>query len=179
MRSSSGIGISIVYVEFDWGTDVFRNRQFVSERLQLVKDRLPVGMTPVMGPMSSIMGEIQFVGVTSPEGSQTPMELRTLADWLIRPRLMTIPGISQVIVMGGQVKQYQILVSSDKLQRKAISLEDLKHARCRENTTGVHRPDGKISHPPHGRVDSIEQTRNPHRHASGRPVLVWMWPKSG
>jgi len=138
VRSSSGIGISIVHVEFDWGTEVFRNRQLVSERLQLVKDALPAGMVPIMGPVSSIMGEIQFVGLSSPDGGVTPMELRTLADWVVRPRLMTISGISQVVVMGGEVKQYQILVSGDRLQRKGISLEDLKHAlsEISENTTG-------------------------------------------
>jgi Cu/Ag efflux pump CusA len=120
VRSSSGIGISIVHVEFDWGTDIFRNRQFVSERLQLVQDRLPPDMTPMMGPVSSIMGEIQFVGLTSPDGEVSPMDLRTLADWTVRPRLMTLPGVSQVVVMGGQARQYQILVSSDRLQKKGF-----------------------------------------------------------
>jgi Cu(I)/Ag(I) efflux system membrane protein CusA/SilA len=177
IRSSSGIGISIAHVEFDWGTDLFRNRQFVSERLQLVRDRLPEGISPVMGPMSSIMGEIQFVGLTSPDGSVSPMDLRTLADWVVRPRLMTIPGISQVIVMGGQVKQYQILISSDKLQRKGISIEDLKHAlsEMSENTTGgfIDLGDKEYLIRPLGRVESIEQIENSviGLHL-GRPVLV-------
>lgn len=177
VRSSSGIGISIVFVEFDWGTDIFRNRQFVSERLQLVKERLPDEMTPVMGPVSSIMGEIQFAGLTSPDGSVSPMELRTLADWTVRPRLMTIPGISQVVVMGGQLKQYHILVSSDKLQRKGISLEDLKHALAEisENTTGgfIDLADQEFLIRPMGRVDSIEQIEESAvgMHM-GRPVLV-------
>ena len=177
VRSSSGIGISIVHVEFDWGTDIFRNRQFVSERLQLVQDRLPPDMTPMMGPVSSIMGEIQFVGLTSPDGEVSPMDLRTLADWTVRPRLMTLPGVSQVVVMGGQARQYQILVSTDRLQKKGISLEDLKHAlsEISENTTGgfIDIADKEYLIRPMGRVDSIEQigSSSVGMHL-GRPVLV-------
>ena len=177
VRSSSGIGISIIYVEFDWGTDIFKNRQFVSERLQLVQGRLPQGMIPMMGPVTSIMGEIQFAGLTSPDGKVSPMELRSLADWVVRPRLMTIPGISQVVVMGGQVKQYQILVSSDKLQKRGLSLEDLKHALAEisENTTGgfldVDSKEFLIR--PLARVESIEQIEeSPIGFHLGRPVLV-------
>ncbi len=177
VRSSSGIGISIVHVEFDWGTDIFRNRQFVSERLQLLQQRLPPGMTPIMGPVTSIMGEIQFVGLTSPDESVDPMDLRTLADWTVRPRLMTVPGISQIIVMGGQVKQYQILVSSDKLQAKGISLEDLKHAlsEISENTTGgfVNVDDREFLIRTIGRVDTLEQIEESSVGLHlGRPVLV-------
>lgn len=126
VRSSSGVGLSIVYVEFDWNTDLYRNRQLVVERLQLLAGKLPNGMTPVLSPMSSIMGEIQFVGLTSPDGSVSPMELRTLADWVVRPRLLALAGISQVMVMGGEVKQYQIHVSSEKLLYHGLTLADLK-----------------------------------------------------
>lgn len=177
LRSSSGIGISIIYVEFDWGTEIFRNRQLVAERLQLLESRLPAGMQPVMGPVTSIMGEIQFIGVTSPEEKVSPMDLRTLADWTLRPRLMTIPGISQVVVMGGEVKQYQILISSEKLQRKAISLEDLKHAlsEISENTTGgfIDVSDKEYLIRPIGRVSSLEEIENSlvGMHL-GLPVLV-------
>jgi Cu(I)/Ag(I) efflux system membrane protein CusA/SilA len=177
VRSSSGIGISIVHVEFDWGTEIFRNRQLVSERLQMLTDALPTGMIPVMGPVSSIMGEIQFVGLTSPDGTVSPMDLRTLADWIVRPRLMTLSGISQVVVMGGQVKQYQIMVSADRLQRKAISLEDLKHAlsEISENTTGGFVDlDGKeFLVRPLARVESATEIENsPIGMHLGRPVLV-------
>lgn len=177
IRSSSGIGISIVYVEFDWGTEIFRNRQLVAERLQLAKERLPDGLTPVMGPVSSIMGEIQFVGLTSPDSSVSPMELRTIADWNVRPRLMTISGISQVVVMGGQVKQFQIMVSSEKLQQKMISLENLKLAlsEISENTTGgfIDIGDREYLIRPIGRVENLEQIENSAvgMHL-GRPVLV-------
>lgn len=164
LRSSSGIGISIVYVEFDWGTEIFQNRQLVAERLQLLQGRLPSGMQPIMGPVTSIMGEIQFVGLTSPDSKVSPMEMRTLADWSLRPRLMTIPGISQVVVMGGEVKQYQILVSSEKLQKRGISLEDLKHAltEISENTTGgfINVSEKEYLIRPLGRIASIEDIEN-------------------
>jgi Cu(I)/Ag(I) efflux system membrane protein CusA/SilA len=164
IRSTSAIGISIIYVEFDWGTEIFRNRQLVTERLQLAKERLPEGLTPVMGPVSSIMGEIQFVGLVSPDSSVSPMELRTTADWFVRPRLMTLSGISQVVVMGGELKQYQILVSSEKLQSKLISLEDLKHAltEISENTTGgfIDISDKEFLIRPLGRVETLEDIEN-------------------
>lgn len=164
MRSSSGIGLSIVYLEFEWGTDIYRNRQFVAERLQLARERLPEDVVPVLAPTSSIMGEIQFIGVRAENSSVPPMELRTLADWVVRPRLMSIPGISQVIVMGGDVKQYQILVSSEKLQKTGISLEDLKHAlsEISQNTTGgfvnINKEEYLIR--PIGRVQSAEEIEN-------------------
>jgi CzcA family heavy metal efflux pump len=177
LRSSSGIGISIVYIEFDWGTEIFRNRQLVAERLQLLEGRLPPRMQPVMGPVTSIMGEIQFVGVTSPSGKISPMELRTLADWTLRPRLMTIPGISQVVVMGGEVKQYQIHVSNQKLQRKNVSLEDLKHALAEisENTTGgfIDIGEKEFLIRPIGRALNLEDIENSLVALHfGKPVLV-------
>lgn len=177
IRSSSGIGISIIYAEFDWGTDIFRNRQLVAERLQLAKERLPEGISPVMGPVSSIMGEIQFVGLVSSDDSVSPMQLRTTADWLVRPRLMTLQGISQVVVMGGELKQYQILVSSEKLQSRLISLEELKHAlsEISENTTGgfIDISDKEFLIRPLARVESLEDIENSAigMHL-GRPVFV-------
>lgn len=138
IRSSSGPGISLVYAEFDWGTDVYRNRQIVSERLQLAREKLPEGILPTMTPSSSIMGEIMFVGLTSPNGEVSPMELRTLAEWIVRPRLLAIPGVSQIITIGGDLKQYQILVSAEKMQAKGLTIEDLKHslAEIGLNTSG-------------------------------------------
>jgi len=177
VRSSNGIGISIVYAEFDWGTDPFRNRQLISERLQMVTERLPNDMTPVLAPMSSIMGEIQFVGLTSRDVSVSPMDLRTLADWTVRPRLMTIPGISQVVVMGGEVKQYQILISSEKLQYYGLTLEDLKHAlsEISVNTSGgfVDKDGKEYLIRPLGRAESLEDLKNSlvGMHL-GKPVLV-------
>ncbi len=138
LRSTSGPGISIVYAEFDWGTDVFKNRQIVSERLELAKEKLPEGISPVMTASSSIMGEIMFIGLTSPTGEVDPMELRTLAEWTLRPRLLAIPGVSQIVTIGGDLKQYQILVSAEKMQAKGLTVEDLKHslAEIGINTSG-------------------------------------------
>lgn len=138
VRSSSGIGLSVIYVEFAWGTDIFRNRQLVQEKLSLAQEKLPKGITPIMGPIASIMGEIQLIGLSSPDGKVSPMDLRTLADWTIRPRLMSIPGIAQVIAIGGGVRQYQILLSAEKIQRSQIPLDDIEHnlSEISKNTTG-------------------------------------------
>ena len=134
VRSSAAIGIGMVFVEFDWKTDVYRARQLVAEKLQTVQ--LPNGITPVMGPISSVMGQIMLIGVSS--DTTSPADLRTLADFTIRRRLMSIKGVSQVIPIGGERKQYQVLVSSDKLRQFNLSLDDIDNALLltNQNTTG-------------------------------------------
>src|SRR5215207_6908872 len=103
VRSVSGIGLSIVYVEFDWGTDIFRNRQQITERLNLIRTQLPPNTVPQLGPINSIMGQVLLIAVTSDRASA--MEVRETADFVLRPRLLTIPGVAQVIPMGGEVRR--------------------------------------------------------------------------
>ena len=177
IRSSSGVGISIIYVNFQWGTETFRNRQLVAERLQLVRANLPDDIQPMMGPITSIMGEIQFVGLIPKQDNFSSMELRELADWVIRPRLMSIPGVSQVVVMGGGVKQYQILVSSEKLLKKGISLDALTEAlsHISENTTGgfINKDGKEFLIRPIARASGIEDLKQtPIGLHFGRPVLL-------
>ncbi len=138
IRSQSGIGLSAVYVEFDWGTDIYRNRQLVQEKLNLAKERLPADITPIMGPIGSLMGQIQQIAVTAESAEIDPMELRNIAEWVLRPRLMTIQGVSQVIIIGGGLKQYQILVSAEKLNGLQLSIDqvDKELAQISQNTTG-------------------------------------------
>ncbi len=133
VRSSTAQGISIVWVEFEWGTDIFQARQIVAERLQLVGQSLPVGvLPPALAPISSIMGEIMLIAVTADE-STSLMEARTFADWVVRPRLLAVPGVSQVIPLGGEVRQYQILVDPTRLAAYGVTLDEVMRAAEESN----------------------------------------------
>ncbi|MEQ1722047.1 MAG: efflux RND transporter permease subunit [Pseudobdellovibrio sp.] len=138
IRSQSGIGLSVIYLEFEWGTDIYRNRQLVQEKLTLSQEKLPQDIKPVMGPVGSLMGQIQQIAVTSENNEISPIELRSFAEWVLRPRLMTISGVAQVISIGGGLKQYQILVSAEKINRYQLSIEDIdsKLSQISPNTTG-------------------------------------------
>jgi HME family heavy-metal exporter len=127
VRSTSGVGLSIVYVEFDWNTDNYRNRQQIAERLTLVQAQLPQGVVPQMGPIASIMGQIMLIAVTGPD-NVTPMELRELADFTIRPRLLTIPGVANVIPIGGEVRQYRVAPNPAAMRAFGVTYEDVESA---------------------------------------------------
>lgn len=138
MRSSSGVGLSIIWLEFDWGTDIYRNRQMVSEKLSTIRGSLPKDIHPSMAPISSVMGEIQLIGLSSTNPDITPSKLRTIADWTLRPRLLSIGGIAQVIPLGGGVEQYQIKLDPEKMRKKNLSIENVAEnlQHISENTSG-------------------------------------------
>ena len=127
VRSVSGVGLSIVYVEFDWGTDIYRNRQQIAERLTLVRAQLPANAVPQMGPISSIMGQIVLAAVTAPDGVSA-MEVREAADFIIRPRLLTIPGVAQVIPIGGEVRQFRVAPYPAAMRALGVTLEQIERA---------------------------------------------------
>lgn len=133
VRSSSTAGFSVVWVEFDWSTDIYIARQIVSEKLSAMANELPDNVgTPTLGPQSSILGEVLIVGLTA--DSTSMLDLRTLADWTIRPRLLSIGGVAQVSVLGGDIKEYQILIHPQKMKHYGVSLSDVLNA-----TTGMNQ----------------------------------------
>ncbi len=184
VRSSSAAGISIVWVEFDWGTDIFIARQIVNEKLQTAESSMPEGIDrPILAPISSIMGEIMLISVSVDSSaahnghSVSEMDLRSIADWTIRRRVLSVPGVSQVVPIGGEVKQYQILVSPEKLAAYDVSLNEVLHAAEESNTNssgGVYMDSGQeylirgI-----GRVQSLEDIANSVVTIRGElPVLI-------
>ncbi|MFM9433017.1 CzcA family heavy metal efflux pump [Janthinobacterium sp. CG_23.3] len=128
VRSVSGIGLAIVYAEFDWGTDVYRNRQLVAERIAQVKEQLPGAIAPVMGPVSSIMGEIMLIALPIDLARTDPMKAREYADFVLRPRLLSIPGVSQVVPIGGEVRQLRVEPDPARLAQFNVTLEQLETA---------------------------------------------------
>ena len=161
VRSNSAAGISIVFVEFNFGTDIYRARQLVTEKLGQV--RLPAGVRPpVLGPIASTMGEIMLISMTSKTTSS--MELRSLADWVIRPRLLGVPGVAQVMIIGGDTKQYQVLVDPAKLRDYKLTLKEVSDAvgGANVNASGgfMERPDLEYFVRARGRVNTLDDLAN-------------------
>lgn len=177
VRSSSGVGLSVVNIEFAWGTDIYIDRQIVAEKLALAADRLPAGVKPQMAPISSIMGQVLQVGLYSEGNVTDPIEVRTLADWVIRQRLLTIPGVAQVIVIGGGRKQYQVLANPDEMLKYEVTLEDIELAvaSSNSNATGGYLNEGadELLVRSIGRLRDIADLEKVVVKAAGdRPVLL-------
>jgi CzcA family heavy metal efflux pump len=174
VRSNSAAGISIVFVEFNLGTDIYRARQLVTEKLGQV--RLPAGIRPpVLGPIASTMGEISLISITSKTTS--PMELRSLADWVVRPRLLGVPGVAQVMIIGGETKQYQVLVDPAKLRDYNLSLKQVMDAvgGANANSSGgfLERPAEEYMIRARGRVTNLDDLANSVVAVkNGTPILV-------
>ena len=138
LRSVNDVSLSLVFIEFEWGTDIYQARQFVQERLAGASEALPEGVTPYMTPVASLMGNIMLVGLVDPSGNTEPRDLRTLADWTVSRRLQSIPGVAEVLGMGGGVKQLQIQPNPDKMLAMGISYGELHKAASNavSNSTG-------------------------------------------
>ena len=131
VRSTSALGLSVVYAEFAWDTDIRYNRQIVQERLASIAEKLPPGVIPAMAPISSIMGEIVIMSVRS--DTLSPLAVRTLAEFTLRPTILSIPGIAQVTVMGGELKQFRVEADPDRLRLFDLTMEDLEKALTESN----------------------------------------------
>jgi Cu/Ag efflux pump CusA len=162
VRSASGGGLSLVFIEFDWSDDIYRARQIVGERLQIVKERLPEGMNPTMGPISGIMGEVIQVGMWSED--RPNFEVRSYADWVVRPRLLSIPGVAQVSVIGGGAMQCQVLANPAKLRQFNVSVTELNEAVKGGNSNSgggyLMTPDQEVIIRSIGRATSLDDIRS-------------------
>jgi len=175
VRSVSGAGLSIVYVEFDWGTDIYLNRQQISERFNIVREQLPDDVVQQMAPVTSIMGEIMLIAVASK--SQSAMETRELADWVLRPRLLTIPGVAQVIPIGGEVRQYRISLDTAQMSLLGTDRADVEAAIAKFGTNSAggfvdqHAREYLIRNL--GRTTKLEDLRNlPVAYREGVPIRL-------
>ena len=133
VRSVSGIGLSVVYVEFDWAVDIYRARQLVSERLALIREQLPRAVNPQIGPVTSIMGEFMLIALTN-DGGVSPMDVREIADFVLRPQLLAVPGVAQVIPIGGEVRQYRVTPTLATMQALGVTHDQIEHAVTRFGT---------------------------------------------
>ncbi|MEO8705950.1 MAG: efflux RND transporter permease subunit [Kofleriaceae bacterium] len=176
VRSSSGIGISIVWVEFEWGTDIYVARQIVNEKLQLVAGHLPPDVpAPSLAPISSVMGEVLFISIGG--AGHDPMAVREVADWTLRRRLLAIPGVAQVVPIGGAVRQYQVKIDPQRMRAFDVTLDDVTKAleESNQNSTGgfyIHGSQESLIRAV-GRVGSVEDLRSVVISVRGGvPILV-------
>ena len=177
VRSSSASGLSVVNIEFEWGTDIYVDRQVVTERLAAIKERLPAEVQPVLTPQSSIIGQIMHIGVWSETGATDDMQLRTYCDWVLRQRLLGVPGVAQVLVIGGGRKQMQVLVDPQALLNYDVTLQEVEEAvrNSNQNANGgyVIRGTNELLVRSIGRVQSTADMENivvkPNRE---RPLLL-------
>jgi CzcA family heavy metal efflux pump len=176
VRSASSGGFSVIWVEFEWDSDIYRARQIVNEKLATIGETLPLGVgKPVMAPQSSIMGEIMFVSLTA--DSTSMMDLRTISDWIIRPRLLATGGVAQVIVYGGEFKQYQILANPQRMGFHGVTLEELMKAgeESNGNSSGgfVYEYGNEYIVKGIGRTNSVEEIgRSIIKHANGQIIRI-------
>ena len=177
LRSNSDVGLSLVFAEFAWGTDIYRARQLVQERVQSVMGSLPAGAKTGMTPVSSLMGEILLVGLRSTDGKVSPMELRTLADWTLRRRLQSLSGVAEVLTIGGGVKQIQVQPDPHRLAAFGISFEEMEAAvtKAAGNATSGYLQAGprEIMVRNLGMTTSLDDiARTVIKSVGDRPVLV-------
>jgi CzcA family heavy metal efflux pump len=177
MRSTSDIALSLVFVEFEWGTDIYQARQFVQERLQVARESLPEGTQPYMTPVASLMGEVLLIGVKSVDGKTAPMDIRTTADWTIRTRLQAISGVAEVLNMGGGVKQMQVQPDPWRMQANGVTIEELEQAvsEAATNTTGGFIDSGPQEIMVRNLAMSVELddiARTIIKKSGGRPVAI-------
>ena len=177
VRSASGVGLSVIQVEFAWGTDIYVDRQIVAEKVAVALDRLPKGIRPQLAPISSIMGQVMHVGMWSQGGTTPPIEVRTLADWVVRQRLLTIPGVAQVVTMGGGRKQFQVLVNPESLVTYGLTLAEVEQAvqASNSNATGGYLNQGgnELLVRSLGRIQSVGDLEAVVVKSSGdRPVVL-------
>lgn len=177
VRSVSSSGLSVVTVEFDWGTDIYRNRQQVAERLALIGSEIPPGITPHLGPISSIMGEVMLVALPIDPDQASPMAVREFADWVLRPRLLALPGVAQVIPIGGEVREYRVQPHPQAMRLLAIGPDDLSRALAgfAANTSGgfLERDAAEYLIRHLGRTDQLEDLRQlAVAFRDGRPIAL-------
>ena len=175
VRSASMYGFSFVWVEFDWGADIFKARQIVSEKMVTLANSLPEHVTPVLAPQSSIMGEILFIGLQA--DSTSMMELRTLSEWVVKPAILATGGVSQVTIIGGDFKQYQILADPQKMAAYGVTMSELENVGrtiSNNSTGGVVREFGnEFALRGMARTNNLEELGNTFiKTVSGKPVVV-------